>query len=553
MEIKKILLALSFTALLAACGDDNSSSANADSSSSMRDTFKSSASLTNRADIAYSDTLKAGDTTTFDFEIPKKESDKNDSSGFYYITDTTKAVKLYLGELVKGTRVTVGIKTSGMDGDTVRIQNELNEYINSLDPIYDAAKKDTVYDNYLVPGDSVMAQSSFVVFKDGFYLLNLKANFAKTSQAKIVVNIDSAYFRYTGESSKISMDITDTLRGIFVIGVSPDTIKVNMSANEGVSIAYTASGRSIKRFELFENDSLIKSSGDSTIDIDALLLPADSVKWSLKVSPTKIISYLSGPYATFEVISQSRKLSKGEYFAKPDSIVFPGDTLIVKRERNDQAKYYLYQEEYVWLANLKKGDSIDVQHIMEGYCDDDSRCPSTCEIINKKKAIVQDISCLYGGSLKITDKMTEGAYYLHYVRSGDVYPTDESLELTLKTIMQQPGLFKEFSFYDEEDEKIIEKKSVKLGDTLRFENFHFQTTPKKASTNVKWFVPCDDIPYIGTKAYIAQASSCDEEQEIYSTYLVVQDSASGKNPRIIAQSLADPLARDTLTLTVIKK
>lgn len=551
MEIKNILLALSITALLAACGGDDSASAEADSSSSMKDSFKSSTSLTNRADIAYSDTLTTGDTATFDFEIPKKESDKDDSSGYYYITDTTKSVSLYLGELVKGTRVTVGIKTTGMDSDTVRIQNELKENINSLDPIYDAAKKDSIYDNYLIPGHKgKMEQSSFVVFKDGFYLLNLKAHFEKASQAQIVVNIDSAYFRYTGESSKISMDVTDTLRGIFVIGVSPDTIKVNMSASEGVSIAYTAKGKSIKRFELFENDSLINSS-DTTID--ALLLPADSVKWSLKVSPTKIISYLSGPYATFEVTSQSRELAKGEFFAKPDSIEYPGDTLIVKRERNDQAKYYLYQEEYVWLANLKKGDSIDVQHLMEGYCDNQSECPASCEILDKKKKSVQEISCLYGGSLKVTDKMSEGAYYLHYVRSGNVYPTDESQILTLKTVMQQPGLFKEFSFYDEEDEKKIEKKSVRLGDTLRFANFHFQTNPKNASTNVTWFVPCEDIPYIGTPAYISQIASCEEEQEIYSTYLVVQDSAEGKNPHIIAQSLADPQARDTLTLTVIKK
>lgn len=273
------------------------------------------------------------------------------------------------------------------------------------------------------------------------------------------------------------------------------------------------------------------------------------------MNPTKVVSYLTGPYATFEVASVSRPLEQGEYFAFPDSISVPGDTLLIERPRNDQAKYYLYQEQYIWLADLNKGDSIDVYHKMEGYCNNQTECPAKCEILDKKRNSVQEVSCLYGGSLKVTDKMKEGPYYLHYVRSGNVYPTDESQILTLKAYIQQPGLFEEFNFFDEEEDEIFgdQPMRAKIGDTLRFNQFSFRTMPKVASTNVRWFVPCEDIPYVGTPAYISQIAQCEQEQEIFSAYLVVQDSAFGKQPHIIAESLADPEARDTLSLSISNK
>ena len=556
MKIYKFLFALSFVAFCAGCGDDDSSSApqEEESSSSRIASFKSSSSLSTRADITYTDTLELGDTVSLDFEIPKSKKDIDEESGYIYITDTTKSVTLFLGEFVKGTRVNVHIMASGLSKDTIQISSETGDKLNTLSPVWSESKNDSVFGNYMTPGhDGKMLRNSFVVFNDGFYYMNVKAKFDKASRIRTYVDIDSAYFVYTGEEDNIQMNLTDTIRGIFTIGEGPGVVKVSFSGNEGTSIALNANGNSISKFELYEQDTTLVNKNDSTID--ALLLPHDTTDWSLKIYPTKVISYISGPYATFEIESVSRPLEKGEYFANPDSIVVPGDTLTVQRPRNDQAKYYLYQEQYIWLADLEKGDSIDVFHFMEGYCDNQAQCPATCEILDSKRKVVQEISCLYGGSLKVTDKMTKGAFYLHYVRTGNIYPTDESQILTLKAYIQQPGLFKEFAFFDEEEEEIFGEKAfrAKVGDTLRFDKFKFRTMPKVASTNVRWFLPCEDVPYIGTAAYIATVDKCKDEQEIYSSYLVVQDSAFGKTPHIIAQSLADPTARDTLNLSISEK
>ena len=556
MKIYKFLFALSFVAFCTGCGDDDSSSApqEEESSSSRIASFKSSSSLSTRADITYTDTLELGDTVSLDFEIPKSKKDIDEESGYIYITDTTKSVTLFLGEFVKGTRVNVHIMASGLSKDTIQISSETGDKLNTLNPVWSESKNDSVFGNYMTPGhDGKMLRNSFVVFNDGFYYMNVKAKFDKASRIRTYVDIDSAYFVYTGEEDNIQMNLTDTIRGIFTIGEGPGVVKVSFSGNEGTSIALNANGNSISKFELYEQDTTLVNKNDSTID--ALLLPHDTTDWSLKIYPTKVISYISGPYATFEIESVSRPLEKGEYFANPDSIVVPGDTLTVQRPRNDQAKYYLYQEQYIWLADLEKGDSIDVFHFMEGYCDNQAQCPATCEILDSKRKVVQEISCLYGGSLKVTDKMTKGAFYLHYVRTGNIYPTDESQILTLKAYIQQPGLFKEFAFFDEEEEEIFGEKAfrAKVGDTLRFDTFKFRTMPKVASTNVRWFLPCEDVPYIGTSAYIATVDKCKDEQEIYASYLVVQDSAFGKTPHIIAQSIADPTARDTLNLSISEK
>lgn len=559
MNIHKLLFAISFAAssaiLCTACSDDDSStSANEEeSSSSVRDSFKSSSSLSTRADIVYDESLELRDTVTLDIEIPKNSTEIDPKSGYLYISDSTQSMKFFLGEFVKGTRVKVNILTSGMSKDTIRIRNEKGGNLSTIDPVWNSEKQDSLFADYMFPGhDGKMLSNSFVVFEEGFYYMELSAKFEKSSRIRTHVQADSAYYTFTGDTTEVSMGLSDTLRGIFTIGQGADIIHVNLSGDEGVSVAFSATGRSIRKFDLFEKDTNLISTSDSTID--ALLLPQDSTSWTLKVTPTKVVSYLTGPYATFEVAALSRPLEKGEFFANPDSIIVPGDTLVIERPRNDQAKYYLHQEQYIWLANLEKGDSIDVFHSMEGYCNNQTECPAKCEILDKKRKSVQEVSCLYGGSLKVTSKMTEGPYYFHYARTGDVYPTDESQILTLKAYIQQPGLFKEFNFFDEEADEIYGDTPMraKLGDTLRFNQFSFRTMPKVASTNVRWFIPCEDIPYIGTKAYISQMSDCNQEQEIFSAYLVVQDSAFGKQPSIIAQSIADPIARDTLKLSINK-
>jgi hypothetical protein len=91
---------------------------------------------------------------------------------------------------------------------------------------------------------------------------------------------------------------------------------------------------------------------------------------------------------------------------------------------------------------------------------------------------------------------------------------------------------------------------VKAGDTVKLADFAFQTVPYKTSYNVKWYVPCEDLTTLGTASYISQLENCKSEQEISSFYLIAQNDAADKDARLIAQSMADPLMRDTLTVNV---
>ena len=215
----------------------------------------------------------------------------------------------------------------------------------------------------MIPGHSEAAKNQFVVFKDGFYYLDLYADFEKTGHLRLLVNVDTAYYDYIGDTNEVTIGLKDTLRGITLIGTSPKEINVNFSSKTGYSINFSAKGQWINSFDLFEEKELVSS--DSIID--ALLLPEDSTGWTLKIKPLNIENYLSGPFATFIATTNSRELGKGEYLANPDSVEKIGDALEVVRERNTQAKYYLRQEQFVWLADMKKGDSIDVHQEMIGY------------------------------------------------------------------------------------------------------------------------------------------------------------------------------------------
>ena len=253
------------------------------------------------------------------------------------------------------------------------------------------------------------------------------------------------------------------------------------------------------------------------------------------------------PAETFEAATRFRRLNQGEYLAKPDSIVYPGDTLTIVRPANDSTKYYLRQDHYVWLADLKKGDSLVIYHEMDGYCKY-MECKGTPRasywIIDAKGDSVGTISSL-DHSFKAKK---DGPVYLRYLQLNSKALTDSNL--TLRTFIQRPGSLDSLKFYNEAKDETYSTKRVKAGDTVKLSEFAFQTVPYKTSYNVKWFVPCEDLTTLGNAAYINQLDNCKGEQEISSFYLIAQSDATDKDARLIAQSMADPLMRDTLTINV---
>lgn len=547
MITKKLSLLAIATALFAsACSEDShtiSSSMTESDDSFANESFESSSSLSTRLDINYRDTVKAGDTMNIYMEIEGKKGCNED---VLCLKERNSTVPLFLGKLTKGTLISVNAATSGTKNDTIFVRNEFGEILKVLEPIHDSKKDVDTYGNFMIPGSGAeMATNKFVVFNDGYYYLNLNAKFDSTSHMRLNVEIDSAYYQYIGDTSSVDIDIDKTVRGIVKIGNAPQKMNFKFTASTGYSIGIVVNGEWISRYELLDKKENVLAS--DTGSLDQLLYPEDSSSWTLSLRPLNVENYYTGPYATFEIKMTSRKLGQGEYFAFPDSVKAAGDTLTIVRPKNNQAKYYLRQEQYVWLADLDKGDTINVYQLMEGYYDTKLNPPSY-EILDKKGDSIATIDA-YKHGFKAKSK---GPVYLHYL-STLPYAVDEKEELTFHTFIQRPGSLDSIAFYNENKDKEFHETTVNAGDTVWFDNFSFHTYPgdTPTSTKMKWFVPCEDIPILGNAAYITSIDNCKIEQEISASYLIVQNDVSGDDhARLIAESLADPLMRDTLSIRV---
>lgn len=571
---KLLILALTAAAFFAACSDEkhtNSWEDENDGASFAEDSFKSSSSLSTRLDINYNDTLKIGDSTKLHLEIARLDTIKDDgkstvqlacSEGMLCLDTAATKLSLFLGEFPAGSLISVSVAASDMKNDTLRIRSEFGDVLKTAKPVYDTTKKEDIFSNFMLPGRSTPATNQFVTFKEGFYYLDLDAKFDRTSLLELLVTVDTAYYDYIGDTTEVTIGLKDTLRGISIIGSSPKEISVKFSSNTGYSIDVVAKGNWINSFSLFEKDKQIAA--DSSIDV--LLLPEDSTAWTLKIKPLNIENYLSGPFATFEAVTNSRELGKGEYLANPDSISKLGDILEVVRERNTQAKYYLRQEQFVWLANMKKGDSIDVYQEMIGYFGGVNNKSYT--IVDKDGKELGTIS-----SMESRFKATkDGDVYLHYLSTCPYLSNDNADEsLKFQTRVSYYGALSSFFFNDKDNSnKALDTTYIVLGDTVYLGKFTFRSAMSRtmttgAGSSVKWFVPCEDIVphddgngFTTVPVFNIQNVDCKDggedsikgEQEISSSRLIPRDDSEGGTFRLIAESLADPLKRDTLAIIV---
>ena len=567
MQFKKLLslsAALFITVAFTACGDDSSSSASDEESSSSVPSFKSSSSLSTRADIDYKDTIKLGDTLRLYLELFKGDSSKMDESEIYLDSSAT-TMPMYLGEFPKGSRIQVFASTSNIEGEQIRIKSEYGEYLQAVKAApKTAARKDSVYRNSLIPSygaDSTATfrdSNTFVTFSDNHYFLEVEGEFNDESSLKLKVLVDSAYYKYTGEDEKISMKMSDTLRGILVIDKAPKEVSIAFSASEGYSVNLTTFGENIILYKLTDGD---KELGSSKTNLDTMLVPNDSVNWSIKIKPESFSSIWTGPFAFFETITKARELEQGEYFSNPDSIKYPGEAYQRTRPKDDIGtyKYNLRQEQFVWIGDYTKGDSIIVKHWIQNYNDENFQNVSL-EILDKKKKKIASISSVYGGSFKVSE---DGPYYLHYLRLNSD-PLDQGIPdslryvLQLYTMVQQPGLLKTMQFYDSEKDAPLNEKILAAGDTIRFEDFEFSmTTHSKTSwkiigSDIAWFVPCKTLDYLNNSSNY-KSDKCEDEQETSSDYLIALEGGIGESAELIAQSVADPAMRDTLLVSIIAK
>lgn len=539
---------------LTACSDGGGSKADIDSSSSAASS--SGTSDIQRMDNAYLDTLPSGDTLSLS------------------IPDSLKTVKVYLGEFPAGTRITLASLVSGITGDTLFVKKEAisitahdSVYVTKVDSTGDSStvskdsatttyftgeplpatkpvveNGDSVYRAYTYPGTSSKpASNTFLTDTTGFYYAELSGTFGAKAKLTLSAQIDTAYYGFTGKDTSASIATGDTLRGFFKIGSGAKGLSIVLKAGTGYSVNVLVRGsKSPSSYALLDTIALLDSNSkvisSDTDTLNELLLPKGDDKWKIRIRPISIQGYWTGPFSYFETIITGRKLGKGEYFADPDSIQKVGDTLTTVRTKNEAAKYYLRQDQYVWLGNFKAGDSLRYSYSVEGW---DNGTSTSYTLLNGSGDSVASLSSLSGYRTTAA-----GAYYLHYTRFGSS-PEDNSQTLTLRTFLQRPGYVDSIALYDEQTGKLY-TPVIAVGDTLRFSGISVTIAPDDASDGIFWYIPCSDLNVIAYNSSVSCGTS-EKEYPIGTSYIVgLKDGTA----TLIAESRADPLKRDTLRVTV---
>lgn len=531
---------------LLACSETSHTNSFSDEEGEFADSsFYSSSGTSNRADIDYDSEIVMDDTTNIYIQRPVADSTGKTEcpERTICIDSLTKEINLFLGNLKKGDRVSIVTTTNGMDKDTMRVMSELGQ--NMLPMLPRCISDNCTFDSFVIPGSGdELNKNLFVIFEDGYYYVNLRAAFNDVAHMRLFAHVDNGYYKYTGDTDKTNITLKENFRGILKIGNSPDSIRFNFAAAIGNSVTIRAEGDWINELNLLQEGKSIAKEKDT---LNNTMLTDDSTHWELVMLPEKISNYQTGPYATFTLQSSSRKLSQGEYFALPDSLKGAGEFL--KKTRKKIEAFELRQDQYVWLGNFKKGDTLVVEHRFKGYGERAAK-PFTVidySVLGKNGKLLKDISKTNMGYKVESD----GPVYFHFQMVNSQNTTDAK-ELELYTLVKRPGALTKFNFYDKKAKKAMDTLKVEEEQSLKLDDLAFESAPTSTKSGaVNWFIPCKYALIIGPIDY----DLCVGEQKIESTgsddaKVLEIYGGSGSEAELIAESLLDPQKRDTLHIVV---
>lgn len=524
---------LGLLASLVACSDNGGE----DEISSSSVEASSSSGFSDREEIVYGDTIL------------------QDTLHIRRLPDTTLGEPwiFFLGEYPAGTLITVNAATKDLKNAQLRVRAEGS--LKYLAPAL--ADKAGNYSEYMVPGtDTTIASiaiNDFYTLTDGFYMLEVSGTAdADTALLRLELNVQKARFQVAGMGDTLTLEANDTLRGFFPLDQSSDQVLVRFRSPAGFNLNLSTSGSLIDSVWLGDSASATAIIAGQSV-IRKQLLPQKTSAWDLHIEAAAR-SYADGPYAFFELVLNSLELAQGEYFAYPDSIVKPGDTLVVVRPRNDAALYDVRHDQYVFLGKYKKGDSIQVSHSIAGFA---GYTFIAYNILNAQGDSIATLSGANGFSYKIP---ADGSYYLHYYRM-DSHATDEALTLTLATVVRQPGLLTGWRLVKENASGVIvdnEDAILKVGSTLKIaSSLLWAPEPSTASKSAVWYILCKDVTdgngdVLPLDSWVftdgrGVASCAGELNPLQSLELVGQKAGVMS---LVIQSVADPTKSDTLEITV---
>lgn len=519
LPIKKFLSVVLITVpvFLGACSDNGDDKTEDESSSSVA---PSSSSLSGREELVFADTLLIDSLHT----LALLDTTAN---GFWnlFIPHPVGYARAY----PTGSKWTVWAATQNLGNAKLRIRKEGSvKYLPPTDPLENGK-----YVDYMVPGSDTTQwiANDFFGQDSGFYILELEGQpAADTVLLRIHVMAHPGYFGYYGIGDSLTLNVNDTLQGFFMLSQDNRQMKTHFSSPAGYNINMVSSGSLIDTTWLVDSMSrAVLSTGQS--GIQRQLLPQIASAWDLTLRTVEP-SYLNGPYATFSMALTGLQLQKGEYLANPDSIVKWGDTLKVVRPRNEQARYDVRHDQYVWLGDLAVNDSLIVLHANKGFT-------STVRHMAILNAAGKTIDTLVGLNNFGFKAKVAGAHYLHYYRA-DSWVEDLSYSLTLTTVIRKPGSLTGWSLSPA-------AKTIKKGDTLKINSVVWSPTPANGSTSVLWYMTCDEISANVITDGRSTTTCVGEESSLTNPWIVGKAAGTAK---IISRSVADPTQFAELLITI---
>ena len=529
----------------------NTSDINSGEGAYADSSFNSNTSTSNRADINYNEDIVLDDTTNIYFQKAVIDSTgKSECPEHTLCLDSlNKEVNLFIGNLKKGDLISMWIATSGMDKDTVRIMSELGQTMHPM--LSQCVAEKCNFNSFVIPGSGAdLVKNQFAIFEDGYYYVSLRAAAINDkAHLRLYTHVDNAYFAYTGDTSKVNISLKENLKGILRIGDSPDSISFKFAAAIGHSVTINAEGDWINKMNLLQEGKSILTETDT---LNNTMLTDDSTHWELVITPERISNYQTGPYATFTIQSSNRKLSQGEYFAHPDSLSKTGEFL--KKTRQKVEAFELRQDQYVWLGNFKKNDTLVVEHIFKGYGERAAK-PFT--------VISYNILGKGGKELKALTKEdmgykveSDGPIYMHF-KMINSQNTPDTKDAELYTLVKRPGSLTKFNFYNASTKKAMDTLKVSEDQSLKLDEIAFESAPQATKNGgVNWFIPCNDWMMFGNVNYDNCEGGTISELKVESTEnsgdakILHINGGSGESAKLIAESLIDPQKRDTLNIVV---
>lgn len=527
------LVAGLFVALvsLESCGLFTDSPSENKSSSSVSELSSSSfdPADSGRVEWDYADTLLTRDTLSL------MAPDSQRTEGLY---------RYFIGRLPMGSQVRLSVRPTGFEpGAQFRIKTELGQLQLPILP-----SDSGTYKQYHSSLSSSWKSNSFAMADTGYSYLEVVGTRDTTADSTLpdfqaFIQIDTAYFAFTGVQDSLEIPANGELRGFFRLDGGEDSTHLYFSAGTGTNLTLTSDGEFLDQVWLGVQGGTAIDSATSRLRYQ--LLPSSQTTWRVRVRSV-VPSWTSGNYALFTLRLSSIALGQGEYLERPDTLTGIGDTMLVSRTGTENSGWDVRHDHYILLGTYQAGDSLRIWYGSQGM----ANVQKHLRILNAQGEEVQTLNQIHTLNWKsmqpnLVAIAESGVHYLHYTGMGNTntYWMDPNWTLRFQVMVQKPGSLTSWSITPDSIQ-------ISVGDTLNLDTLVISHAPEAMSGHALFSLLRSERGFLQDSLDIAAESSgfTLTGNSLGSGWLKAKAPGTAN---LILQSVADPRLLDTCVVSII--